>query len=79
MGSQSSSTMLLGKQIHAGKLLCLAVFLILFQSREGSHWEILNVNSDGGGIFALTRPLLFATIQPHHVAPAWSPDGHSNR
>jgi dipeptidyl aminopeptidase/acylaminoacyl peptidase len=48
---------------------------ILFQSREGSHWEILNINSDGGGIFALTRPPLFATIQPHHVAPAWSPDG----
>ena len=49
---------------------------ILFQSREGSHWEIFGINSDGGGLSALTRPAT-ALVEnlPSNVAPAWSPDG----
>ena len=29
---------------------------IVYQSREGSHWEIFSVNPDGSGQAALTRP-----------------------
>jgi Tol biopolymer transport system component len=49
---------------------------VLFQAREGSHWEIFTVNSDGSGLTALTRPLT-ALVEnlPSNVAPAWSPDG----
>ena len=49
---------------------------VLFQSREGSHWEIFTINSDGGGLSALTRPAT-ALVEnlPSNVAPAWSPDG----
>ena len=46
---------------------------IVFQSQEGSHWEIFGVNPDGGGLAALTRPSV--GFQPHNVTPAWSPDG----
>ncbi len=49
---------------------------ILFQSKEGSHWEIWSVTPEGGGIFALTRPETTLVSQlPSNVAPAWSPDG----
>jgi uncharacterized protein YraI len=48
---------------------------IVFQSQEGNHWQIFSINTDGGGIFALTRPPGFADVQPHNVAPSWSPDG----
>lgn len=48
---------------------------IVFQSREGSHWEIFIVNADGGGLRALTSPPPLARVQPNNVAPAWSPDG----
>jgi uncharacterized protein YraI len=48
---------------------------IVFQSQEGNHWQIFSINSDGRGIFALTRPPGFAAVQPHNVAPTWSPDG----
>jgi Tol biopolymer transport system component len=49
---------------------------ILYQSREGSHWEIWRVTPDGGGIMALTRPETTLVDQlPSNVAPAWSPDG----
>jgi Tol biopolymer transport system component len=49
---------------------------ILFQGREGSHWEIFTINSDGSGLSALTRPAT-ALVEnlPSNVAPAWSPDG----
>ncbi len=46
---------------------------VVFQSREGNHWEIFIANADGGGVAALTRPPLGA--QPDNVSPAWSPDG----
>jgi uncharacterized protein YraI len=49
---------------------------IVFQSREGSHWEIFGINSDGGGQAALTRPATALVEElPSNVAPAWSPDG----
>ncbi|MCC6458561.1 MAG: PD40 domain-containing protein [Caldilineaceae bacterium] len=49
---------------------------VIFQSREGSHWEIFTINTDGGGLSALTRPST-ALVEnlPSNVAPAWSPDG----
>uniref|UniRef100_A0A540VGI9 SH3 domain-containing protein n=1 Tax=Litorilinea aerophila TaxID=1204385 RepID=A0A540VGI9_9CHLR len=49
---------------------------IVFQSREGNHWEIFAVNPDGSDLTALTRPVTTLVDQlPHNVAPAWSPDG----
>ena len=49
---------------------------ILFQSKEGSHWEIWSVNPDGSGLVALTRPETTLVDElPSNVAPAWSPDG----
>ncbi|MEM7534149.1 MAG: SH3 domain-containing protein [Chloroflexota bacterium] len=48
---------------------------IVFQSREGDHWEIFGVNPDGGGLAALTRPVTTLVDKlPHNVSPAWSPD-----
>ena len=49
---------------------------VVFQSREGSHWEIFTVNADGTGLAALTRPATTLVDElPSNVAPAWSPDG----
>ena len=49
---------------------------IVFQSQEGSHWEIFVVNPDGTGMTALTRPATaLVDVLPSNVAPAWSPDG----
>ncbi len=49
---------------------------ILFQSKEGPHWEIWSITPDGGGIVALTRPVTTLVDElPSNVAPAWSPDG----
>lgn len=49
---------------------------IIFQSREGSHWEIWSMNPDGSGVVALTHPETTLVDQlPSNVAPAWSPDG----
>lgn len=49
---------------------------IVYQSRQGSHWEIFSVNPDGTGKVALTRPVTTLVKQlPSNVAPAWSPDG----
>ncbi len=49
---------------------------IIFQSKEGPHWEIWSVNPDGGDLFALTRPVTTLVDQlPSNVAPAFSPDG----
>lgn len=49
---------------------------IVFQSKEGPHWEIFAVNPDGSGITALTRPATTLVDQlPSNVAPSWSPDG----
>ena len=49
---------------------------IIFQSREGSHWEVFSVNTDGNGLFALTRPVTTLVDElPSNVSPTWSPDG----
>lgn len=49
---------------------------IVFQSKQGSHWEIFAVNPDGSGLTALTRPETTLVDQlPSNVSPAWSPDG----
>jgi uncharacterized protein YraI len=49
---------------------------IVYQSREGSHWEIFRINPDGSGQAALTRPTTTLVEQlPSNVAPAFSPDG----
>ncbi|MCX6046642.1 MAG: SH3 domain-containing protein [Chloroflexi bacterium] len=49
---------------------------IVYQSRQGPHWEIFAVNDDGTGQVALTHPEMTLVDQlPSNVAPAWSPDG----
>jgi Tol biopolymer transport system component len=49
---------------------------IVYQSKEGSHWEIWSINPDGSGVVALTRPETTLVDQlPSNVAPAFSPDG----
>ncbi len=49
---------------------------IIFQSKEGPHWEIFAVNPDGAGLTALTRPATTLVDQlPSNVSPTWSPDG----
>jgi hypothetical protein len=49
---------------------------ILFQSKEGDHWEIWSVTPEGGGLVALTRPeTTLVDKLPSNVAPAWSYDG----
>jgi Tol biopolymer transport system component len=49
---------------------------MLFQSKEGSHWEIWRITPEGTGIVALTRPQTTLVDQlPSNVAPAWSYDG----
>lgn len=49
---------------------------IVYQSKEGSHWEIFRINPDGSGVVALTRPATTLVDQlPSNVAPAFSPDG----
>lgn len=51
---------------------------ILFQSKEGSHWEIWKINPDGSALVALTRPETTLVDQlPSNVAPAWSYDGQN--
>ncbi len=50
--------------------------LLLFTSKEGSHWEIWRMGPDGGGLVALTRPQTTLVDElPSNVAPAWSWDG----
>ncbi|MBW7881689.1 MAG: SH3 domain-containing protein [Caldilineaceae bacterium] len=49
---------------------------VVFQSREGPHWEIWSMNPDGSGLVALTKPETTLVDQlPSNVSPAWSPDG----
>lgn len=49
---------------------------IVFQSKEGPHWELWAVNPDGSGLVALTRPVTTLVDQlPSNVSPTWSPDG----
>lgn len=49
---------------------------VVFQSKEGPHWELWAVNPDGSGLVALTRPVTTLVDQlPSNVAPTWSPDG----
>ena len=51
---------------------------IVFQSKEGPHWEIFAVNPDGSGLAALTRPITTLVDElPSNVSPAWSPNGQS--
>jgi uncharacterized protein YraI len=51
---------------------------VVFQQKQGSHWEIFGVNPDGGGLAALTRPATaLVDTMPSNVAPAWSPNGQS--
>jgi uncharacterized protein YraI len=49
---------------------------VIFQSKEGPHWEIWSINPDGSGIVALTRPeTTLVDAMPSNASPAWSPDG----
>jgi SH3-like domain-containing protein len=51
---------------------------IVFQQRQGSHYEIFGINPDGSGLSGLTRPATALVDQmPSNVSPAWSPDGQS--
>lgn len=51
---------------------------IVFQQRQGSHYEIFGINPDGSGLGGLTRPATALVDQmPSNVSPAWSPDGQS--
>ncbi len=51
---------------------------IVFQQRQGSHYEIFGINPDGAGLGGLTRPATTLVDQmPSNVSPAWSPDGQS--
>lgn len=50
---------------------------IVFQSNEGSHWQLFAVNADGSNRRWMTRPKTTLVDQlPSSVAPAWSPDGN---
>lgn len=49
---------------------------VVFQQKQGSHWEIFGITPDGGGLAALTRPATaLVDTMPSNVAPAWSPNG----
>jgi hypothetical protein len=49
---------------------------IVFQRKQGSHWQLYIVNSDGSGLAALTRPVTALVDElPSNVSPTWSPDG----
>jgi Tol biopolymer transport system component/uncharacterized protein YraI len=49
---------------------------IVYQSRQGSHWEIFSVNADGSDAVALTQPTTTLVNElPSNGSPAWSPDG----
>lgn len=51
---------------------------VVFQQRQGSHWQIFAINPDGAGLTALTRPATaLVDTMPSSVAPAWSPNGQS--
>ncbi|MCB0062515.1 MAG: PD40 domain-containing protein [Caldilineaceae bacterium] len=51
---------------------------VVFQQRQGSHYEIFGINPYGSGLTALTRPATTLVDQlPSNVSPAWSPDGQS--
>lgn len=51
---------------------------IVYQQRQGSHYELFTINADGSGQGALTRPVTTLVDQlPSNVTPAWSPDGQS--
>ncbi|MFO7632115.1 MAG: SH3 domain-containing protein, partial [Caldilinea sp.] len=50
---------------------------IIYQSKEGPHWEIFSINPDGSGEFALTRPVTTLVDQlPSNVSGAFSYDGN---
>ena len=52
--------------------------LVVFQSREGSHYEIFTMKLDGSNMQALTQPATTLVDEiPSNVSPTWSPDGES--
>lgn len=52
--------------------------VIVFHSRQGSHWQIFSVRPDGSGMVHLTRPQTTLVDElPSNVNPVWSPDGQS--
>jgi Tol biopolymer transport system component/uncharacterized protein YraI len=49
---------------------------ILYQSRQGSHWEIFRISNDGSNAVALTHPTTTLVKQlPSNGSPAWSSNG----
>lgn len=49
---------------------------IVYQSKEGPHWELWSINADGSGLTALTHPRTTLVDRlPSNAAPAFSPDG----
>jgi len=51
---------------------------VVFQQRQGSHWQLFGINPDGAELAALTRPATaLVYTMPSSVAPAWSPNGQS--
>ena len=51
---------------------------IIFQRKEGTHWEIFSISPDGSGLTALTRPIsVLVKTLPQNVSAAWSPDGRT--
>jgi len=51
---------------------------VVFQQKQGSHWQLFGINPDGNGLAALTRPVTaLVYTMPSSVAPAWSPNGQS--
>ena len=49
---------------------------IVFNRKQGSHWDIYAVNPDGSGLVALAHPVTALVDElPNNVSPAWSPDG----
>lgn len=49
---------------------------ILVHSRQGNHWQIFSMHTDGSGAAALTRPETTLVDElPSNVHPVWSPDG----
>jgi TolB protein len=49
---------------------------IVFQSKEGTHWELWNMDREGGDLWAMTRPVTTLVDEmPSNASPVWSPDG----
>ncbi|MBV7328661.1 SH3 domain-containing protein [Chloroflexi bacterium TSY] len=49
---------------------------VVYQVKQGSHWEIFAINTDGTGEIPLTKPFTALVDElPSNVSPAWSPNG----